>query len=271
MKKMNELTKRSITAFFFTLVVLGCILWDQWSFVALLVLIHFFCLWEYVRIVEIKGMFAVFFIFISGFLLFFLFLAFQSEFIGLKYVLLFPFILILNFIIGLKNIENNGFRNIVYALGALIYISLPLSLAFFLVFSGGNYDYSLFLPMLIILWANDTFAYLTGYVLGKTLLAPTVSPKKTWEGFWGGFVFSLATAFVFSLFFNNLSLIQWLLSAMIITVFATLGDLTESLLKRNHNRKDSGNLLPGHGGFLDRFDALLFVIPAFLTYIYLLT
>lgn len=125
------------------------------------------------------------------------------------------------------------------------------------------------LGMFLILWTHDTFAYLTGSLFGKHPLSPKISPKKSIEGSIGGFGFSLIAAYIISIFSPELNLWLWIGIAVIIAVFGTLGDLAESLLKRNAGLKDSGNILPGHGGMLDRFDSVFFVSPIVLILILL--
>ena len=114
---------------------------------------------------------------------------------------------------------------------------------------------------------TDTFALFTGMLIGRNKLAEDVSPKKTWEGFIGGALFSIAGSLVFWYFFPNVPVWQWIVFSILVVIFGTYGDLFESLLKRTVKIKDSGNILPGHGGILDRFDSLLFAIPVI--YIYL--
>lgn len=113
------------------------------------------------------------------------------------------------------------------------------------------------LAMFILIWANDTFAFLTGCYLGKHKMFERISPKKTWEGFIGGNVFALVAAIVLSIFYKEFALWQWLIIGEVVVVFGTLGDLVESLIKRTLGIKDSGNAIPGHGGWLDRFDSAI--------------
>jgi len=146
----------------------------------------------------------------------------------------------------------------------IIYITIPLamlSLLFEYSMNSGFFNYQILMGYFIILWANDTFAYLTGKLIGKHKLFERVSPKKTWEGSIGGFVFSMLCAYILSIFFVSIQLNQWLGIASIIVVMGSLGDLFESLLKRKAGVKDSGNVLPGHGGMLDRFDSVFFSAP----------
>jgi phosphatidate cytidylyltransferase len=114
---------------------------------------------------------------------------------------------------------------------------------------------------LVILWLNDTGAYFIGSLLGKHRLFERISPKKSWEGSIGGAALSLITAWAVSLVFTDISLWKWLVMAGIISITGTLGDLVESMLKRSLDVKDSGSLLPGHGGILDRFDAVFLSVP----------
>lgn len=122
-----------------------------------------------------------------------------------------------------------------------------------------------------MLWTNDTGAYLAGRFFGKHKLFERISPKKTWEGSIGGGILTIGVAFILSVYFTNLDQTNWIVLAILVAVFGGLGDLVESMLKRSLNIKDSGNLLPGHGGILDRFDGLLLSIPFIYSYLYLIS
>jgi phosphatidate cytidylyltransferase len=117
---------------------------------------------------------------------------------------------------------------------------------------------------------NDTFAYLTGVTFGKHRLFERISPKKSWEGFVGGGLAALLSGYVFSLIIPEISLIQWLIFSEITVVFGTFGDLIESLIKRTVHVKDSGNIIPGHGGLLDRFDSMLLAAPSVFIFLWFL-
>jgi phosphatidate cytidylyltransferase len=150
------------------------------------------------------------------------------------------------------------------------YVAVPFGLMnWFAMMSnrgGMLYNY-LLISLFVIVWCNDIFAYLSGSFFGKHKLFERISPKKTWEGFFGGLIFALLAGYILSLFFHDLTLNQWLVLSMIIVVTGTLGDLSESMLKRSAGVKDSGSLMPGHGGVLDRFDAVLFATPFVLIYL----
>ena len=140
----------------------------------------------------------------------------------------------------------------------LLYIGLPLLLMTKLFIQEREINHSIIFLIILLIWLNDTFAYLTGSIFGKHKLIPSISPGKTVEGFIGGGIFTLIGAWILSYFFNEFSLIFLFLSALIVWIFGTLGDLVESKIKRTYHIKDSGNIMPGHGGFLDRFDSFIF-------------
>ena len=168
-----------------------------------------------------------------------------------------------------------------------MYIALPLSclsvLAFRYTLDGVQYNFLLPLSIFVFLWMNDTGAYCTGSLLGRHKLFPRVSPGKSWEGSIGGAVIVVLVSLliswvdmshllaVFGAKETGLSLLEWVGLGLVVVVFGTLGDLVESLFKRTLGIKDSGNILPGHGGILDRFDSSLMAIPASVVYIYTLT
>tara|TARA_B100000767_G_C19630771_1_gene478171 strand:- start:504 stop:944 length:441 start_codon:yes stop_codon:yes gene_type:complete len=125
----------------------------------------------------------------------------------------------------------------------------------------GEYNPYLMISILVMIWVNDSFAFLVGKNFGKRKLFVSVSPKKTQEGFLGGLVFALISAYIISLLNNDFTTINWLAIALIVSVIGTIGDLVESKFKRQANIKDSGAIMPGHGGMLDRLDSLLFAAP----------
>ncbi len=162
-----------------------------------------------------------------------------------------------------------------YTMLSQMYVALPLSLLNVLAFtadSSGLVKYNTLLPLsvFIFLWVNDTGAYCVGSLIGRHKLFPRISPGKSWEGSVGGAVFVLAAAWAISTWLDGVMLNtpQWLGLGLVVVVFGTWGDLVESLFKRTLGIKDSGNILPGHGGMLDRFDSSLLAIPAAVVYLY---
>lgn len=177
----------------------------------------------------------------------------------------------------LYNDEGNPFVNLGAIMLSQLYVALPLSLINLLAFSDCYlYDcsikYYVFpLAMYVFLWLNDTGAYLCGSLLGKHKLFPRISPKKSWEGSIGGAIVAMASAVAVAHFFPVLNVWQWVGMALVVVVAGTYGDLTESMIKRSLDVKDSGRMLPGHGGILDRLDSMLFAIPASVIYLYVLS
>lgn len=148
-----------------------------------------------------------------------------------------------------------------------VYVVVPFAMINSLAFVSGQYQYHLPLGFFLLLWTNDTGAYLVGKFFGKHKLFEKVSPNKTWEGLAGGILLAFAVAWLLSNSMPVVSLNSWLIMAAIISVFANLGDLFESLVKRGVGVKDSGKIIPGHGGVLDRFDGLFMSLPLVLFYL----
>ncbi len=169
--------------------------------------------------------------------------------------------------------QPNPINNWAYAMFSQLYIALPLSTISILAYYNGAFYFLLPLCVFVFLWCNDTGAYLVGSLCGRHKLFPRVSPNKSWEGSIGGaLLVAVAAALVWHVeaphHLSGLSLPQWLGLGLVVVVFGTWGDLVESLLKRTLGIKDSGNILPGHGGMLDRFDSALLAIPAVVVYLY---
>jgi phosphatidate cytidylyltransferase len=142
-----------------------------------------------------------------------------------------------------------------------IYVVMPFVCLQKLAFSGGDYNPWLVMAFFAMVWVNDTGAYLVGVTIGKRRLFPRISPKKSWEGFIGGVLFTIGLSYGISLYIDGYPMFLWLVAGLVVSVFGTMGDLTESMLKRAMDVKDSGSILPGHGGVLDRFDAVTFAAP----------
>lgn len=175
---------------------------------------------------------------------------------------------LLRSIVQLYNKKESPINSLAYSVFSLVYIALPiLSMCFIYTQSQ-----TLLLLIFVMIWMNDTGAFLVGCTIGKHRLFERISPKKSWEGFWGGMVFSILSGVVYYYLIDQTHCIPfYIVLGVVVTIFATFGDLVESMFKRSIGVKDSGNLIPGHGGILDRIDSLLFVLPAtaLLLYIYL--
>lgn len=191
-----------------------------------------------------------------------------TGFLFLPGIITYIFYVFIRLIVQLWIVNQNPLHSLANSMLSQLYIALPLSLMSIIYRISPN----LLLLLFILVWVNDTFAYLSGMTFGRHKLWVRISPKKTWEGLWGGIVMTIVVSTCCGLFaganFGNIS--PWIMAGLglIVGVVATLGDLVESLIKRTIGVKDSGTLIPGHGGILDRIDSILFVIPASLIYLF---
>lgn len=165
------------------------------------------------------------------------------------------------FVLELYRKHPQPFTNIAFTLLGVLYIALPFGLLHKIAYLPDAYTWQPVLGLMLLIWAADTGAYMAGKNFGKRKLLERISPGKTWEGWLGGTILTLVVAYGLSLYLQDLALYQWISIGILVAVFGVLGDLAESLLKRSLGVKDSGTLLPGHGGILDRFDSLIMVIP----------
>jgi phosphatidate cytidylyltransferase len=268
-RKYNNLTQRIITGILGSAAVITGICVSRWGYFVLFLFLAVATLNEFYKLLKSEQIFSErLFGIVSGSACFIISFLIQSGVMHQKYFLtIFPMLAVVFIIKLYKKSETKPFTNVAFTLLGLVYIALPLSLINFIAFHNGDYHYEMILGMLLILWATDTGAYFAGTYLGKHKLFPRISPKKTWEGFAGGAVLALIFAFGMSYYFDILSVTDWLVMGVIIIIGGTFGDLVESLLKRSIEIKDSGNVLPGHGGFLDRFDGLLIAAPFLVAYI----
>ena len=274
----NNFIIRAITGILFVAVIIGCILWNPLAFGCLFVIISALTIREFGHLVNrLEGVSINKTITALGGA--YLFLAFMSFCIGaydskvfIPYVLLILYLLISE--LYLK--KQNPVYNWAFSMFSQLYIALPFAMLNVLAFQYDpmiddvSYNPILPLAVFIFLWLNDSGAYCVGSLFGKHRLFERISPKKSWEGSIGGGIVCIAISFVFAHFFPFMNIIEWIGLAIVIVVFGTWGDLTESLLKRQLNIKDSGTILPGHGGMLDRFDSSLMAIPAAAAYLYLI-
>ena len=182
-------------------------------------------------------------------------------------------IIMLRLIVEIYLKSDHPLRHTAHSLMSQIYIGVPMAV---MVYIAMNYSHYILLTIFVLMWLNDTGAYLVGCSIGRHKLIERVSPKKTWEGFFGGLIFSMAVSLLIFYFIKpfegmehiDMSLIFWLSIGAIVSIIGTWGDLIESMIKRDLQIKDSGNLIPGHGGILDRIDSILFVLPAILLFLH---
>ena len=173
-----------------------------------------------------------------------------------------------SFLLELFGRSKQPIRNTAFQVLGTFYIGIPFTLLQFLAFMGNSYDYIYVLGFMVIMWMNDTGAYVVGSLFGKNKLMERISPKKTWEGTMGGLAVAVLVGYLLSLLFWQLPSIHWVALGLIIGIFGSLGDLVESMIKRHVGTKDSEELLPGHGGFLDRFDSFIFMLPFATAYLF---
>lgn len=271
---MKGLVKRSITGIVFAAVMLAGIIIHQYVFAVIFTAFLLLTLLEFYKISENIGYEPSTKIgLISGFLLFIIFFFAANHVIPQKYIFLSILIPLVTLLPDLFDKRKNGFKNSMITIAGIIYIALPFSLLSFILFPGIESD-SQFYPWIligifIIIWMYDSMAYVFGSWLGKHKICERISPKKSWEGLIGGAIFAIITSVVISKFFIELSITSWIVITLLIVSFGTSGDFFESKLKREAGVKDSGTILPGHGGMLDRFDTVLFAVPVIFVWIYL--
>ena len=276
---MKNFVVRTITGILFVAVMVVGICFRGDAMILLFALITGLTLWEYTGLVNQHVENTNVNRFISTAAGVYLFLAFAGYCTDLVPSAAFiPYLLtvVYLFISELYLQQKNPVQDWAYTMLGQMYIALPFATINVLAFqadpTSGQVAYNWLLPMsiFVFLWMNDTGAYCVGSLFGKHRLFPRISPKKSWEGSIGGAVLVLLVAALISHFTTELSTINWIGLALVVVVFGTWGDLVESLFKRTLGIKDSGNILPGHGGMLDRFDSSLLAIPAAVIYIYTL-
>jgi len=269
---MKNLIKRTLTGTIFSVTLLSAFILSPYSMIAMVVAIGALCLFEYYKIAKRLEIIPMVLpgIIVSITLLLFAFLT-TSKIIPVESLFAFIPVIFFIFIISLYSTNKRPFENIAMTFFPIIHVIIPLMLLIALGFISGVYDYRPLVGILLLIWSNDVFAYLVGITLGKHPLFPKYSPKKSWEGFFGGLIFCGITSFLIALNWTIYSKLEWGILAIIVTVCGTFGDLFESLVKREVSLKDSGTILPGHGGVLDRFDSLLMVVPFAYTFIYFIT
>ncbi len=280
---MKNFITRTVTAILFVAVLIGCIVYNAFSFGILFCLITVLSVAEFCRIVNARDDVQVNtpIASMSGGLLFAAFFCYNigqcNAAIFLPYLASLIYLLVAE--LYLK--RENPLHNWAYTLMSQLYVALPFSLLNVLAFQTDPahplailYRFIFPLSVFFFLWASDAGAYCVGSLLHNVFparLFPRISPKKSWVGSIGGGLIAVAAAVALWAYDKSLTLPQWIGFALVVTVFGTWGDLVESLIKRTLGIKDSGHVLPGHGGMLDRFDSSLLAIPASVIYLYTVT
>ena len=280
---MKNLIARTITGIFFVAtIVIGFL--NPTAMTLLFALITALSVWEFTGLVNMRPGVSInrFICTAAGVYFFFAMVGFSSDLTPSTVFIPYLVTLIYLLISELYAKAEDPINNWAYTMFSQLYVALPFSLLSVLAFratpAGVVYTYLIPLCVFVFLWINDTGAYCCGSLLGKHKLFPRVSPGKSWEGSIGGFIFVAAAAVgiwyyteTYGLYTVQLSMGEWIGLGWTVALFGTWGDLVESLFKRTLGIKDSGNILPGHGGMLDRFDSSLLAIPAAVVYLYTLT
>nr|WP_246399051.1 phosphatidate cytidylyltransferase [Hymenobacter luteus] len=277
---MSNLSQRILFGAIGAVLLLGSVRYSAWTFALFFGVVQMRMLWEFYRMMRevgykpaalLGGGISVL-LFAGSFFISYVHdvkpivteaYARPAGYVLLGIILLLPVILILREMAAWprENQQFSPFSNVGVALLGLLYVSLPMSLLNVLAFTPQGYDYRRIFALLLLVWSSDIGAYAAGKTFGRHKLAPKISPGKTWEGAIGGFLLTLGMGWALGYLLPELSLTYRLVVAGVVAVFGPLGDLAESMLKRSVDVKDSGRIMPGHGGLLDRFDAFLFILP----------
>jgi phosphatidate cytidylyltransferase len=295
---------RTITGAFFVGIIVASIMFSSITYFFVFLFITFICQWEFYSLCHMGGHTKPqrYLGTATGVLFFVFNFLYAIDYINAKFFIAFIVIIVLIFINELYLYNKRPFSSIAYTFLGIIYVAFPISLFSYIVFGTGvslesfathpeneanidiinqfvDYFYFLkptheivyqpkiLLGYFLLLWTYDTFAYLVGITFGRHRLFERISPKKSWEGFIGGALITLGGAYILGLIFKELTTVNWIVVAAIIIIMGTYGDLVESMFKRSLNIKDSGKILPGHGGILDRFDAVLLSAPVVFIYL----
>jgi phosphatidate cytidylyltransferase len=262
--------QRTGSAIVFAAIMLTGLLWNQWAFLALILLIQALCLRDYFRVMQhidketywpkwvpvaiqlVAALLVVLFAMKSDT---------KADVILWSIAGLLP-VVPATILLAAALAKKNGLHASLQAFGGWFYITIPM----IFLMEMRLQDMLLPLSLIVMIWSNDTLAYLVGSFIGKTPLSP-ISPKKTWEGTMGGIILTIIAAAAVGYFTHTFRMVDWMALALCATVAGTFGDLLESKLKRMADLKDSGNLMPGHGGAMDRFDSLLIAAPFAFVYV----
>ena len=261
--KFSDLRTRIIAGILGAIVIILCIFYSEWTYFAAFLVILVLTQLEFYKLLRLDDMLPlVTWGTFSGITIYVIFFLEQMELIPFKYYFVILPVLYIAFLIKLyRSVDEKPFTNIGLTFLGILYVALPFSFLHIIAFHPGSYTFQIILGIILIQWASDSGAYFSGIKFGRRKLFERVSPKKSWEGFVGGTALALVFSLAASRYLNVLETWQWIGIALIIAVVGTYGDLVESLFKRSMEIKDSSSAIPGHGGFLDRFDGLLMSLP----------
>lgn len=253
---MSETVKRAISGVIYIVLLVGTTVYSPLSFEILFGIFMLIASYEFAKLIKLPAFLCILLSLVASSAVFW-----NRDIFPIKIIAVFAVIILLALTAELF-FTKEGNHSFLIKLGIFAgYILASFITILYLPFSESNYEPNIVISIFILIWTNDTFAYIIGKKWGKNKLFERISPKKTIEGFAGGILFCILASIILSLFFNFFSLGIWISSAIFVGVFGTIGDLIESKFKREANVKDSGNIMPGHGGILDRLDSIIFVAP----------
>tara|TARA_R110002073_G_scaffold14998_1_gene60093 strand:+ start:12630 stop:13424 length:795 start_codon:yes stop_codon:yes gene_type:complete len=262
---MKELLTRALSGLVLMAVIIGAIMYSKESFYLVFYVIMMLCLYEFKKLIDLRYnwvylvatliylRFANLIVIDSSYMHFFLIISLFTPFV---YQLFKPKVSLTSSKLG-------------HFFLAIAYVVMPFVFLTKIPFINGEYHAKIIIGIFILIWTSDTFAYIVGSTIGRTKLYEKISPNKTIEGAFGGLVAALVASYILARYIPVLTTLSWLIIGLIVVVFGILGDLIESKFKREAQVKDSSNFIPGHGGFLDRLDSLIFAVPFVYVYLHL--
>jgi phosphatidate cytidylyltransferase len=270
---LKNITQRAISGIIYLAIIIGSLMMGKFAFGMVFLLITLIALYEFYGLTLASGA-SPFVVpaLLSSAAIFVLSFLVASEMANPAILVLILPLIIFMLMVVLYSRKPDVIANTAISFLGILYVTVPLSTMNFLAFpesTASVYTYRIVLGILTLVWINDTGAYLVGITIGRHRLFERISPKKSIEGAIGGAVLTVLGAWWLNRIMCMLSRTDWVVLALIVSVFGVFGDLTESLIKRSVGQKDSGTIIPGHGGVLDRIDSVLFVMPLSLVYLLL--
>ncbi|MCA0932259.1 phosphatidate cytidylyltransferase [Lutimonas saemankumensis] len=273
---MNNFTKRIVFGLLYVGLIIASTTLGAVYFYSLFLVFMMLCIYEFIKIIDLKSIYP----YLLGATSFFTavisnnnLVVFEDDSSEKLILSVFMAAVYFSFILALVSSRKIGIQYLGKNFLTLMYIIVPFSLLIKIPYLNfeGRFDTSIIIGIFILIWSNDVFAFLIGKNFGKHKLIERVSPNKTVEGFLGGFIFTFIAGYIVAKYCPSIQPLQWFTIAILVSTFGVLGDLIESMFKRQAKIKDSSNLLPGHGGFLDRLDSVIFATPFIFIYLFLTT